>query len=143
VATPRQHFDAQDTFVFADLSRSRALGVILMANFTVTTLGDIVDANDGQTSLREAVAQANGNGAGADIINFAAGLASTSIGSGPAGTIYLGVLGQLNITSSMTITGPGITLSALADTNATGSRTKRKPITGCSRSAAARRSKSR
>jgi CSLREA domain-containing protein len=119
VATLRQHFDARDIFL-RRLQQSRALGVILMANFTVTTLGDIVDANDGQTSLREAVAQANGNGAGADTITFAAGLATAVIGSGPAGTIYLGALGELALTTSMTITGPGITLSALADTNGDG-----------------------
>jgi len=42
-----------------------------MANFTVTTLSDVVDPNDGQTSLREAVALANADTT-ADTISFAA-----------------------------------------------------------------------
>ena len=44
-----------------------------MATFTVTTTADVVDAGDGVLSLREAVAQANGNIA-TDTIVFAAGL---------------------------------------------------------------------
>ena len=41
-----------------------------MAAFTVTTSTDIVDANDGVLSLREAVVQANATAA-ADTIQFA------------------------------------------------------------------------
>ena len=44
-----------------------------MATFTVTTAADVVDAQDGRLSLREAVSLANA-GAGADRIDFARGL---------------------------------------------------------------------
>jgi len=75
-----------------------------MANFTVTTLSDVVDPNDGQTSLREAVALANADTT-ADTISFGS----------LTGTIYLGNLGELSISTPVTITGPGITLSAKAN----------------------------
>ena len=39
-----------------------------MANFTVTTLADIVDAGDGETSLREALVLANADASTADSI---------------------------------------------------------------------------
>ena len=52
--------------------RARDGGAKIMATFTVTTAADVV-ANDGQLSLREAVAQANATNA-PDTINFAAPL---------------------------------------------------------------------
>jgi CSLREA domain-containing protein len=75
----------------------------------VTTLADLVDATDGVTSLREAIAIANGN-PGADVVTFAPGL---------AGTIHLGSLGQLSITQALTIRGGGrIAIDANADGDA-------------------------
>ena len=44
-----------------------------MANYSVTTTSDVVDANDGQLSLREAITAANAN-ADADVITFSTGL---------------------------------------------------------------------
>jgi CSLREA domain-containing protein len=73
-----------------------------MTNFTVTTLADEVDPNDGQLSLREAIALANAD-TSADSISFGS----------LTGTIYLGA--QLAINHAMTIVGPGITLSAKAN----------------------------
>lgn len=61
------------------------------ATFTVTTLAD-----GGAGSLRQAIEDANGN-AGADVINFQAGL---------TGTITL-TTGQLEVTDSVDIQGPG------------------------------------
>src|SRR5262249_9577651 len=42
-----------------------------MANYIVTTLDDTVDPNDGQLSLREALARANANGSAQDTIRLA------------------------------------------------------------------------
>ena len=53
-----------------------------MATFTVTTGADVVDANDGLTSLREALALAESR-AGADTIVFSAGVRTVRLGSGP------------------------------------------------------------
>src|SRR5262249_49360320 len=62
----------------------------------VDTLADSTDPSDGKTSLREAIALANG-APGPNTIIFAAGL---------TGTITL-TQGELIITDSVTITGPG------------------------------------
>lgn len=72
------------------------------ANFTVTNLAD-----DGVGSLRQAIADANG-AAGADTITFQAGL---------SGTITLST-GQLEITDSVTITGPGASNLTVSGNNA-------------------------
>lgn len=66
-----------------------------MAIITVTTSSDIVNAGDGVTSLREAVALANA-GFASDIITFAAGLAGSTI-------ILTG--GQLALTQDVIIDG--------------------------------------
>ncbi|MCB1510711.1 MAG: cadherin repeat domain-containing protein [Hyphomicrobiaceae bacterium] len=63
--------------------------------YVVTTLADVVDANDGLLSLREAIAAANAD-AGSDGITFAAGLSG--------GTIRL-ALGTLLISDELTIDG--------------------------------------
>ncbi|MEM9222918.1 MAG: CSLREA domain-containing protein, partial [Pseudomonadota bacterium] len=63
----------------------------------VTTLTDIVDGSDGQTSLREAINAANFQ-TGADTITFAAGL---------SGTLRL-TQGELVITDAVTIGGGGL-----------------------------------
>lgn len=73
-----------------------------MAAISVTTLLDAVDANDSVISLREALTTANGNGE-SDEITFAESL----FADGP-GTITL-LLGELAITDSVTISGPGAT----------------------------------
>src|SRR5262245_40186679 len=68
-----------------------------MANFVVTTLDDTIDPNDGQLSLREALALANGNNSTHDTITFAADLSG--------GTLFL-TNGQLAITTDgITING--------------------------------------
>ena len=66
-------------------------------SLVVTTLSDTIDAFDGVTSLREAIAFANAN-AGADTITFDAAL---------DGTIRLGASGTLNVTEALTIDGDG------------------------------------
>jgi predicted outer membrane repeat protein len=75
----------------------------LLAVVTVNTLADTVDFNDGLTSLREAIFATN-IVPGADTIDFASSLTA----SGPA-TILL-TQGELMITDSLTINGPGAEL---------------------------------
>jgi predicted outer membrane repeat protein len=89
---------------------------------TVTTLADMVDFGDGVTSLREAVFATNLVG-GADTINFDPALTS----DGPA-TLLL-TQGELAISDSLTIVGPGANLLTIeaydptpADNNGDGSR---------------------
>ncbi len=65
-------------------------------SLVVTTLADVVSRIDNQTSLREAITYA-ASLPGVDTISFRAGL---------TGTITL-TQGELDITSSLTITGPG------------------------------------
>jgi hypothetical protein len=72
------------------------------ATFTVTNLGDT-----GVGSLRQAISDANG-AAGADTIDFQAGL---------LGTILL-TSGQLDITDSVTIQGPGATSISVSGNSA-------------------------
>lgn len=97
--------------------RNRALRVEaletrqLFAIYTVDSLLDTVDANDGVTTLREAVAAAETN-AGADTIKFDASLAG--------GTIHMNAVGNtedgnsaLNITTQVLIDGadaPGLVI---------------------------------
>ena len=79
-----------------------------MTTFTVTTTADLVDPNDGELSLREAVAKANATAA-ADTINFDAVL---------EGTTLLLTGGELAISRDLTIDGDSnndgseVTLSA-------------------------------
>lgn len=70
----------------------------LLAVVTVDTVDDVIDFNDGKTSLREAIFATN-TVPGADEINFDFGF------DGPA-TILL-TQGELQITDSLTINGPG------------------------------------
>jgi CSLREA domain-containing protein len=71
-----------------------------MLSITVTTTADVVDLNDGVTSLREAIYAAN-TVPGADTIEFDPALTA----SGPV-TILL-TQGELTITDALTISGPG------------------------------------
>ena len=70
------------------------IGAVEGPGLMVTTAADVVNANDGLLSLREAVAIANGN-ANADSITFAANLAGS--------TIVL--TGELALTNDVTING--------------------------------------
>ncbi|MGI9457588.1 MAG: choice-of-anchor Q domain-containing protein, partial [Aeoliella sp.] len=73
----------------------------LLAVVTVDTVDDVVDLNDGVTSLREAIFATN-LAPGADEISFDFGI------DGPA-TILL-TAGELEITDSLTLTGDGAAL---------------------------------
>ncbi len=64
------------------------------APFVITSLADVVDANDGVLTLREAVLAANGQ-IGADVIQFAPGLSGILTLSGT----------QISITDALTIHG--------------------------------------
>ncbi|HEY2413794.1 MAG TPA: CSLREA domain-containing protein, partial [Pirellulaceae bacterium] len=75
----------------------------LLAVVTVTTLADMVDFNDGKISLREAIFATN-TVPGADTIDFAPSLTA----GGPA-TILL-TQGELRVSDSLTINGPGASL---------------------------------
>jgi len=75
----------------------------LLAVVTVNTLSDVTDLNDNLTTLREAIFATN-LVPGADTITFAPALTA----NGPA-TILL-TQGELRITDSLTITGPGANL---------------------------------
>ncbi|MEM6848090.1 MAG: cadherin repeat domain-containing protein [Pseudomonadota bacterium] len=77
-----------------DLGAVEAVGEA--ASLVVTTLSDIVDTGDGQTSLREAIAFANSQ-AGTDAITFDSGL---------SGTLRL-TQGELVITDAVSIDGGG------------------------------------
>lgn len=70
-------------------------------SLVVTTTADVVDATDGQTSLREALDFANST-AGADIITFGGPVFTDATPD----TIALS-LGQLSVTDSVTISGTG------------------------------------
>ncbi len=72
------------------------------SSFVVTTTDDELDYSDSDVTLREAINNANGS-VGADTITFATGV---------TGTITL-TLGQLNITDTVTITGPGQSLISI------------------------------
>src|SRR5436309_206346 len=73
-------------------------GRVTPTTYTVTTLAD-----GGAGSLRDAITQANGN-AGADVINFQAGLTGTiSLTTNDGATDPSG----LTISDSVTVNGPG------------------------------------
>ncbi len=95
-------FSARRPLRFEALEQRRMLAI------TVDTTLDVVDMNDGVTSLREAIAEANATPA-ADTIDFAAALTA----AGPA-TILL-AQGELAITAPLVIDGPaakGLTIDA-------------------------------
>jgi Right handed beta helix region len=83
---------------FESLEDRRMLAVAL-----VTTLADTIDFNDGVTSLREAVFAAN-TLSGPDTINFDPALTANGLGK------ILLTQGELKITESLTINGPGADL---------------------------------
>jgi CSLREA domain-containing protein len=85
----------------------------LLTTYFVTTTADVVNANDGQTSLREAITMAQADTT-ADIIRFAAGLegAVFSITQGPLPTITedLQILGTVG--NAQSINGAGLVVNA-------------------------------
>ncbi|WP_370688308.1 cadherin-like domain-containing protein [Flavimaribacter sediminis] len=99
--------DGQGT---AESVASEATGEVVATSIIVTTTEDVVDANDGQTSLREAIALANsfsnrdadGDGSDHDTITFASDIGEAFENGG---TIYLGDYGELLINSDITING--------------------------------------
>ncbi|MCF6263131.1 MAG: hypothetical protein L3J24_06040 [Xanthomonadales bacterium] len=104
--------------LMASISLAMAAGSVTQAAgpkalFVVDTLVDESDGDfsPGDLSLREAVEQANLDAA-ADSISFAAALT----GGGPA-TITL-TLGEIQVTESVIITGPGQTLLTISGNNA-------------------------
>lgn len=72
-------------------------------SFEVTTLDDVV-ANDGQTSLREAITSANAN-ANASTVTFAEALQGSSVNLSTVGDTELGN-SMLRISTDVTIRGP-------------------------------------
>ena len=85
----------------------------LLAAFVVNSAADNTTADDGLTTLREAIALANAN-AGADTITFGngAGVGGTNFTDATPDTIALS-LGQMSITDSVTITGRGATTTII------------------------------
>src|SRR5262245_21996268 len=81
----------------------------LLSTIVVNTALDVVNPTDSRTSLREAVIAAAPN----DIITFAKSLTQT----GPA-TITL-TSGELSLSASLTITGPGANLLTIDGNHAT------------------------
>jgi hypothetical protein len=85
----------------------------LLTTYFVDTTADVVDANDGQTSLREAIMMAEAD-ATADVIRFAAGLegAVFNLTQGPLPTITqdLQILGTIG--NAQTINGGGLIIDA-------------------------------
>src|SRR5690606_32914867 len=85
----------------------------LLTTYFVDTTADVVDANDGMTSLREAIVMAEAD-ATADMIRFAPGLegAVFNITQGPLPTITqdLQLLGTIG--NAQTINGAGLVIEA-------------------------------
>jgi CSLREA domain-containing protein len=83
--------------------------------YDVTTFADVVNANDGVLSLREAVLAANASVGIADTINLPAGTYTlTLIGAGEDGA----ATGDLDVRDAVTIRGAGAA-AAVLDGNAT------------------------
>jgi hypothetical protein len=80
----------------------------LLAAFVVNSAADDTTSGDGLMTLHEAIIAANAAGAGPNTITFGDGSGSggTNFLDGTPDTILL-TLGQLNITTSLTITGNG------------------------------------
>lgn len=82
---------------------------LVPASFNVTTFADVVDPNDGQLSLREAISQANATGA-PDTIVIKSGVYRLSLaGAGENANLS----GDLDIISPLTLVGRGATSTAI------------------------------
>lgn len=84
-------------------------GRALLATLTVTTPLDVVDPQDGQLSLREAIIQANST-QGADQIELPRGTYTLGI---PGAYEDAGLTGDLDITGRLTIRGAGAGLTVV------------------------------
>jgi CSLREA domain-containing protein len=83
----------------------------LLSTFTVNSLTDVTNANDGVTTLREAIVVANAH-AGADTINFSA--AAFSPGSLHTIALTGGELKIADTTGGTTVAGPGAPVLAIS-----------------------------
>lgn len=101
-AAPRARLTARSIGTGAGLIGAALAPAASAATFTVTNLNDA-----GAGSLRQALTDANG-AAGADTIDFTPGL---------TGTITL-TTGQLDVSDSVTLTGPGATSLSVSGNNA-------------------------
>jgi CSLREA domain-containing protein len=72
------------------------------ATFTVTTVADVVDPNDGRLSLREAISRANTT-PGADTVRLPAGVFGLALPGGEDQN----AAGDFDVTDSLTVTGVG------------------------------------
>jgi CSLREA domain-containing protein len=88
------------------------------ANFTVNTLTDVVDANDGLTSLREAITAATAAGAGDHTINFAQAQQGGTITLSDAAALRdLKAVAAEGVTGiNITVNGAGVTITRAANT---------------------------
>ena len=106
-ATTNSPLSTSNTLVFGDnaceMLNARVLNIHPHAIITVNSIADVVDNNDGVTTLREAINQANAD-SGVDLIVFERSLFSSGQ------TITLG-LGELDITHSLDIIAPRDTLN--------------------------------
>lgn len=94
------------------------------ATFTVTTASDVSDPTPDGTnnsgSLREAIQEANGNGTGADLITFNAGINPTLTITSGGNAENSAATGDLDINGSVTITGNSPTTISTAYNNTCG-----------------------
>ena len=93
-----------------------AAGTASAATITVNSLADTTVAGDTQCTLREALANANGNSdtTGGDCAAGVAGLDIIGFQSGLTGTITLGGSELPIITDSVTINGPGAAIITIS-----------------------------
>jgi lysophospholipase L1-like esterase len=112
-------YDTWDTAVhwydFAKIAVGQDWGIygatlVSPGSLVVTTTADVVDATDGVTSLREAIASANTN-SGADTITFASSLAGKTI------TLTTGELDITDTSGATTITGLGASQLTISGNN--------------------------
>lgn len=113
--TPRGEYSYRFYAINADgvaYSPAQALTFPDDPNLVVTTTADVVDANDGFISLREAVAYSETH-AGADIIRFG----GSAFGDATPDTITL-TQGALFVEDSLTISGTGANLLSISGNHA-------------------------
>jgi hypothetical protein len=106
LASHSSSLSSSNLMLETSLESTQALAVA-PKTFTVDSILDIVDANDGFTTLREAILAANAE-AGADIINF-------NLGAGSQTITLVG--GEIDITDSLTINGSGASTLVISANN--------------------------
>lgn len=107
LASHSSSLSSSNLMLETSLESTQALAVA-PKTFTVDSTLDIIDANDGLTTLREAILAANAE-AGADIINF-------NLGAGSQTITLVG--GEIDITDSLTINGSGASTLVISANNA-------------------------